>query len=184
VLIGEGRRGRSDRRRLFVSALFCAKNSDMFRKIYLVALGLSIAVMAFFSYYSWSWLQSIGQPAAAVAGYEYHAHLAWITLWITTAMLLILGNAVLWTTRSVWALWITCLYFALFVIVRFFVLGRAFVHFSETSSTFSAGPIIGAGLIILMAAFVLFDSFIVVRLLARFYPETTLTETGPETETE
>ena len=156
----------------------------MFSKIYLAALGLSIAVMAFFTYYSWSWLQSIGQPAAAVAGYQYNSNLAWITLWITSAILLLIGNAVLWTTRSAWAMWLTFLYFGVFIIIKYFWLSREFLRFSETFSTFSARPIIGAGLIILMAAIVFFDKFIAVRLLAKTYPESTKIESETEVASE
>lgn len=156
------------------------QSSDMFSKIYVAALGLSLAVMAFFTYYSWSWLQSIGQPAAAVLGYEYHSNIAWIALWITTIVLLLLGNAVLWTTRSAWAMWLTFIYFAAFVIVKYFWLGREFMRFAESQSTFSSAPIIGAGLIIFMAAIVFFDKFLVVRLLARTYPEPSKHESETE----
>jgi hypothetical protein len=148
----------------------------MFSKIYLAALALSIVVMAFFTYYSWSWLQSIGQPAAAVAGYEYHSNLAWVALWVTSAMLLLLANAVLWTTRSAWAMWLTFLYFSFFIITKYFWLGREFMRFSESPSTFSSGPLIGAGLIILMAVVVFIDQFMVVRLLAKTYPDPTNAE--------
>lgn len=152
----------------------------MFSKIYLAALGLSITVMAFFTYYSWSWLQSIGQPAPAIAGYEYHSNLAWITLWITTAVLLLIGNAMLWTTRNAWAMWLTFVYFAVFVVIKYFWLARESVRFSETAPSFSAGPIIGVGLIIALAAVVFVDQFLVVRLLAKMYPEAT--DTGPDAE--
>jgi len=144
---------------------------DMLSKIFLAALGLSVAVMSFFNYYAWSWLQSIGQPAAAVTAYEYHANLAWIALLLTSVVLLLLANAVLWTTRSAWAMWLTFLYFALFVIIKYFWLDREFMRFSETFSTFSSGPFIGAGLIVLTATIVFVDSLLVVRLLAKTYPE-------------
>ncbi|MGB7201508.1 MAG: hypothetical protein WBD16_04490 [Pyrinomonadaceae bacterium] len=152
----------------------------MFSKIYLAALGLSIAVMAFFTYYSWSWLQSIGQPAAAVAGYEYHSNLAWITLWITSMILLLLGNAVLWTTRSAWALWLAVVYFAAFVIIKYFWLAREFMRFSETPSSFPVIPFIAVGLVILMATVVFLDSLVVVRLLASIYPDAKQTDIEPK----
>lgn len=177
-------RRRVEIRRLFLFRASVLQTCDMFRKIYLAALALSVAVMAFFTYYSWSWLQSIGQPAAAVAGYEYHSNLAWITLWVTSVALLVLGNAVLWTTRSAWALWLTCLYFAVFVIIKYFWLGREFMKFSEASSAFYTGPLIAAGLIIVMAAVVFLDSLAVVRLLASIYPDTKEREIEPEAEIE
>ena len=48
----------------------------MWSKIYLAILAVAVVVMAFFTYYAWSWLQSIGQPVAAAAGYDYHSRLA------------------------------------------------------------------------------------------------------------
>lgn len=173
-------------RRLFsFSLIVCYKTCDMFTKIYLAALGLSLAVMAFFTYYSWSWLQSIGQPAAAVAGYEYHANLAWITLWITSATLLILGNAVLWTTRSAWAIWLTFIFFGIFVVARFFGLEFAFIEFqmrTESAGIGALGPFLAVLLIVIMAAIVFCDQFIVIRLRARTYPEAE--KPAPEAQTD
>ena len=45
----------------------------MLTKIFTVLLTVSILVMAFLTFYSWSWLGSIGAPASAATGYEYHA---------------------------------------------------------------------------------------------------------------
>lgn len=160
----------------------------MFSKIYLAALGLSIAVMAFLTYYSWSWLQSIGQPAAAVAGYEYHSNLAWIALWITSIILLLLGNAVLWTTRSAWAMWLTFVFFSIFVVARFFALEFAFIEFQmrtePSESGTLTGPFLAVLLIVIMAAIVFFDQFIVIRLRAKTYPETEKTDSEAETDIE
>jgi hypothetical protein len=146
----------------------------MWSKLYLALLGLSIVVMAFFTYYSWSWLQSIGLPAAAVAGYEYHAAFSWPTLWLSAALLLLVGNAVLWTTARSWAMWMTFVFFATMVLVRFFWLDRALFHFEQanslTESRFSIGPFFGVILIALMAVIVFFDQFIVLRLRAKTYP--------------
>lgn len=152
----------------------------MFSKIYLAALGFSLAAMAFFTYYSWSWLQSIGQPVAAVAGYEYHSSLAWIALWVTSLILLLIGNAVLWTTRSAWALWLSLVYFAAFVIIKYFWLAREFMRFSEEPSSFSSGPFIAVGLIILMATVVFLDTLVAVRLRARIYPDAKENDIEPE----
>ncbi|MFT3744619.1 MAG: hypothetical protein QM785_10050 [Pyrinomonadaceae bacterium] len=120
----------------------------MLSKIYLVILGLSLIAMGFFIFYSWSWLQSIGLPAAAAAGYEYHAGLAWPFLWITTIILMVVGNAVLWATNRSWAMWTTFLYFAAMVITRFFWLDQAYVQFRQTNrlsdQTITLGPLLAA----------------------------------------
>ncbi len=146
----------------------------MFSKIYLALLGISIAVMAFFTYYSWSWLQSIGLPAAAVAGYEYHAGFAWAALWISTVALLLIANAVLWATGRSWAVWTTLVYFSVLIATRYFWLDQAFFTFKKTNGlfdgSFSVAPLLAVILIVLMAAIAFFDQFIIVKLRARTYP--------------
>lgn len=145
----------------------------MWSKIYLAALGLAVAVMVFFTFYSWSWLQSIGDPRAAVTGYEYHAGLAWPILWITAIVLLALGNAVLWATSRGWAMWLTFSYFAVFVIVRFFWLENLDLSYRKSNgladATFSIGPFIGALMIIVVGAIVFFDQFLVLRMYRKMY---------------
>ena len=139
-------------------------------------LAVSIAVMAFFTYYSWSWLQSIGLPAAAVDGYTYHEGLAWPALWIFSAILLLLGNAVLWTGSRSWALWATFLYFSVFVIIRYFWLDPAYFQFKKSNGLFdgslSLGPIMAVVLVVLMAIIVFFDKFLVLRLKAKIVSRT------------
>ncbi len=117
----------------------------MWTKIYIAALGLSIAISAFFNFYAWSWLQSKGNPVDAIAGFEYHFGIAWMVIWITTLGLLILGNAVLWGTGRAWAMWVTFLYFALLMVLRFFWLGNGFLNFQKargfSDDNFSAAPL-------------------------------------------
>ena len=156
----------------------------MWSKLYLALLGLSLVVMAFFSFYSWSWLQSIGIPAQAAAGYEYHAGFAWTALWLTTAILFLAGNAVLWTGGRAWAMWITFVYFAVLAVVRLFWLDEAFVHFKKinglSDGSFSVGPFVAVLLIVIIAAIVFFDQFIVSRLRDKMYPPAVTDE--PHTE--
>ncbi len=155
----------------------------MWSKIYLAVLGLSVAAMAFFSFYSWSWLQSIGLPAAAVAGYEYHSSLAWPALWITSGLLLLLGNAMLWASGRAWALWTTFLYFGIAASVRYFWLDPAFFAFRRNSSlteaSFTGGPFFAVMLIVFMALAVFADQFIVTRLREKTYPKSS-NEVVPE----
>lgn len=153
----------------------------MWSKLYLGLLGLFIVVMAFFSFYSWSWLQSIGLPAGAIAGYEYHAGFAWTSLWVTTILLLLSGNALLWTTGRAWALWTTFVYFAVLVVVRFFWLDEAFFSFKKSNElvdgSFSVGPFFAVMLIALLAAIVFLNQFIVVRMHQKMYPPVVIDET-------
>ncbi len=149
------------------------KTSDMWNKIYLGVLAIAVAIMGFFNYYSWSWLQSIGSPEAAIKGYEYHSSLAWLVLWVFAVLLLLLGNSVLWASRKSWALWTTFLYFSVFLIIRNFWLDRAFLDFESRHAGLeglSVAPIIAVSLIILAAIIVFFDNFLVTRLRAKTYP--------------
>ena len=147
----------------------------MWNKIYLAVMAISIAAMAFFTFYSASWLQSIGSPAAAVSGYEYHSEMAWITIWITTIALLLVANAVLWATGKSWAVWTTVVYFAVFMIARYFWLDQAFFTFKKQNiafdGSFSVAPLLGVMLILLVAAIAFFDQFIVVKLRKKTFAE-------------
>lgn len=152
----------------------------MWSKLYLALLGLSLVVMAFLTYYSWSWLQSIGIPAGAIAGYEYHSGFAWTALWLSTTVLLLLGNAVLWASGRAWAMWTTFLYFAVLVVVKFFWLDEALFHFKKSNNfldgSFSVGPFFAVILIALVAVIVFFDQFVVVRLYRKMYPPVVVDE--------
>lgn len=147
-----------------------AITSDMFSKIYVALLGLSTAVLAFLTYYSWSWLQSIGAPEMAAAQFQYYSTAMTAALWISTVILLVIANAVLWTKRA-WAIWVTFLFFAAFAVLRYFWLEFGFTDFRMRNSSSGAGvlggPLIGVILIILMAAIAFFDQFIVTRLRAK-----------------
>jgi len=158
----------------------------MLSKVYVGLLIASIALMAFFTYYSWSWLQSIGLPATAIEGYEYHFFLAGTILWISSLILLLAGNAVLWVTKNGWALWVTFLYFAIFAVIRGFWLDRAFFHFAEDKDLFgasvSAAPFVAVIMIAIVAVVVFVDQFVVVRLHGQMYPTEIAEEPKPESE--
>ena len=147
----------------------------MWSKLYLAALGLSITGMAFFTYYSWSWLQSIGLPSVAVEGYRYHTSLAWTFLWISSIVLLIVGNSVLWAGGRAWAMWTTFLFFAAFLAIQYFWLHQSFFQFLKGNGLGDGGllfaPFSAAILIALAGVIVFFDKFIVIRLRAKTYPE-------------
>ncbi len=148
----------------------------MWSKIFLGLFAVSVFVVSFFSFYAWSWLQSIGDPRAASAGYEYHMGIAWPLLWISAVLLLLLGNAVLWTVRRSWAMWVTFVFLALFIVIRFFWLDRSHTAFLDannlTSPSLNFGPVFAAVMIVVLAAVVFFNQFLVVRLHERMYPPT------------
>lgn len=145
----------------------------MFAKIYLALLVASAAVMTFFTCYSCSWLKSVGAPAAAIAGYDYHAGYGWTFLWLSTVTLLFLGNAVLWASGKAWAMWLTVIYFVAFVVLRAFWLDPAASQFRTanglSTDALGIGPIFAAVLILLVAAIAFFDQFIIIRLRAKTF---------------
>lgn len=145
----------------------------MFAKIYLALFIASAAVMTFFTCYSCSWLKSVGAPAAAIAGYDYHAGYAWMFLWVSTTALLFLGNAVLWVSGKAWAMWMTVVYFVIFIVLRAFWLDSVATQFRTDNAlpadVFSIGPVFAAVLILLLAAIAFFDQFIIIRLRTKTY---------------
>ena len=158
----------------------------MWSKFYLAVLAVAVIVMAFFTYYAWSWLQSIGQPVAAAEGYDYHSGLAWNAIWLFTIAMLICGNAVLWASGRAWAMWATFLYFATVWIIHGFWLEPMSVRFNKESglsdATVSMAPISAVVLIVLMAIIVFFDKFLVIRLRDKTYPSNV--ESEPKTAAE
>lgn len=158
----------------------------MWSKIYLAFLGLSIAVMAFVTYYSWSWLQSIGQPAAAVAGYEYNSGVAGTVLIISGLLLLLIANGMLWATQRAWAMWVTFTFVAVFVLIRYFWLGEAFFRFKKDNGlwdgSFSLGPVMGALLVVVAGIAIFVNQFASVRLNRKMYPPVAEEEIRPGTE--
>lgn len=160
----------------------------MWSKIYLGVLTVAVVITTFFTYYSWSWLQSIGLPDDAVAGYEYHAALAWTATWIFAIVLLLLGNVIFWTRVSSWALWTTFLYFSAFVVIRLFWLDQSSLSFKKlnglAANSFTLGPILAVILVILMGVIVFFDIYLVTRLRAKTYPPADPTAVEPEASAE
>lgn len=157
----------------------------MLSKIYLAVLAVGVGVMAFFTYYAWSWLQSIGSPSDALAGFQYNADIAWTSVWIFSIVLLLLGNVLFWQSERSWAIWITLVFFGVFTIAKTFLLdpnyaklalkfgiGASSPSLDSGSGTFSIGAlIVDTGLIISAASIVFFDHFLVSRLRAKTYPE-------------
>ena len=101
---------------------------------------------------------------------------------------LFLKDAILWVSGRAWAMWVTFIYFSAFVIIRYFWLDQAFFQFKKThglfDGSFSIAPLMAVILVVLMAAIVFFDQFIVLRLRAKTYPATTQDEPPAETKDE
>ena len=89
----------------------------MWARIYLGVLAAGVLAVGFFTYYSWGWLESIGRPEDAIAGYENTAGVAWAMLCLCSIVLLFLACGVMWARGRAWALWVTFAYFAAFVAI-------------------------------------------------------------------
>lgn len=148
----------------------------MLERVFLLALAICGAVMAAMTYYSWSWLESIGAPAAAVEGYLYNAGNSWMFLLFTSLGLLVFANFILARYVRSWPMWATFVYFAAFVLIRYFFLERAFFRFRAdhglTDAAMSWAPFAGAVIVVVAGAVVFANQLLVLRLRERLYPTT------------
>jgi hypothetical protein len=146
----------------------------MLNKIYLIAFAVLLIPQAVLTWYAGTWLTSIGEPKAAEASYFYYTGLGFTLLWIAFLVLLILANVILWSSRRAWALWLTFLYFALFIFLRYWWLEGSYLDFARrnafTDNIFSPGPIVATVLIVGMGALIFFDQFVVLRLAQKMHP--------------
>ncbi len=155
----------------------------MWNKIYLGCLAISVLVLGVLMYLSFDWLTSIGSPAVVVEKYNHYSNLNWVFLWISTLVLLVVGNVVLWKMRKSWALWTTLLYFVFFIVLQTFWLERSFFQFKQeklSSSEFLFSPFFGITLIVLAAIIVFFNQFLVKRLSDKMFPTEQPIEHIPE----
>jgi uncharacterized membrane protein SirB2 len=141
----------------------------MWNKIYYAVLAAAVVVMCFLTFYARTWLGSIGSPNSALEGYEFYAGLGSTFLWISSAVLLILANIILWYSRLGWAMWTTLGYFAIFVILRTFWLEKTRYVFQNSDSLFFT-PVVGVILIIAAGVLVFLNQFINLRLNEKMYP--------------
>ena len=125
----------------------------MWNKIYAVALAVGVLVMVALTYLSYGWLQSVTKPADVVTNFESYSSLYWTVLCISSLVLLVLANVLLWLTRRSWGLWATFAFFAFFVLLQTWWLNNAYLNYQKannlTESTFS---LLGLGGTLLCAA--------------------------------
>ncbi|MFL6374476.1 MAG: hypothetical protein ACJ73D_07415 [Pyrinomonadaceae bacterium] len=106
----------------------------MWTRIYIGVLAAAVLVVGFFTYYAWTWLESIGKPADAIAGYENITAVSWPLLCVCTAVLLFIASGVVWTRGGAWALWLTFAYFTVFVAIGGFYLDREYKRLLESTA--------------------------------------------------
>ena len=160
----------------------------MWNKIYLLGLAVAILAMGVLTYLSFSWLQSVTRPADVVATYESYANLYWTILCISSLILLVLANVLLWTSRKAWALWLTFAFFAGFLLLQTWWLHGLFLAYQKannlTETTFSLLGLGAAFLCVIVAVGIFFDQFLVMRLRDKIRgTEKTLEPPAPAGET-
>lgn len=170
----------------------------MLNKIYLILFAVAILLMAVLSYLTVSQLNSIGFPPPQIVEYfRSFESLHWLSLWISSLALLILANVILWTNRTSWALWITLLFFGVFIMVNTWWLTENLgsyqkVHNLETGGMLSKNGIFGAILCIVGGIGIFFNQYIVLRMRDKMFDKpsevveekTEITEKQTENQTE
>ena len=143
----------------------------MWNKIYLILLVATTLTMSILLLLPNSWLGSITNPRDIARNYIHYASISWTFLLVSSVFLLILANIVLLKTGKAWALWVSLLYFAVFMIAQTFWLEQNFFRYQQannlTDSAFFLGSIYGVALIILAAVIVFFNQFLIKRMQAR-----------------
>jgi hypothetical protein len=158
----------------------------MLNKIYLIVLAAAAAAMSVLLYLPYSWLQSISAPSNVTENYLYYANISWIFLLISSIALLVLGNLVFWKTRKGWAMWISLVYFTVFMVAHTFWIENSFFRYRQANNIetgiISWSPLFGVVLITLAAIIVFFNQYLVKRMHDKMYikeqPVESLSETS------
>ncbi len=105
-------------------------------------------------------------------------------LWISSIVLLVLANVVLWTTRNAWAMWATFLYFAFFILFQTLMLDKSFFSYKQqnglTDRAFSLTIFSGVVFSFLAAVIVFFNQFLIKRMRDKMLQP----QPGPESQTQ
>ena len=152
----------------------------MLNKIFLGVMAIAVVVVLFITYYSWSWLQSIGDPRTAWESFNYDRRAGVYFLIVSTIVLLVIANVVLWTVRNAWAMWATHLFFSIFAIVLLFWLHLTGISFCIDNGVCQSpsrgiGPLLAVFGIVVLGVLVFFDQYVVLRLHGKMYRNPDLT---------
>jgi hypothetical protein len=147
----------------------------MWNKIYLGLLSVAIITMGVMTFWCYNWLGSVDKPETVAANFVNSQSLYQTMLWITSAVLMIVANVLLWTKRSAWALWVTFVFFATFIVVQTWwlnSLSNAYLKANGMESGFVGMGIVGIILCIITAVGVFFNQFIVFRMRDKMFSGT------------
>jgi hypothetical protein len=146
----------------------------MWNKIYLGLLLVAFAAMCVMTFWCYNWLGSVDRPETVAANLMSSQSLYRTTLWISSAVLMIVANVLLWTKRSAWALWATFIYFAAFIILQTWwlnSLSNNYLIANKMEAGFVGMGIVGIVLCIITAIGVFFNQFIVFRMRDKMFAD-------------
>lgn len=146
----------------------------MLNKIYLALFVLALIATTGLTYLTYSQLQSIGfAPATVLQNFDSYSGTHRGFLFVSSLVLLITANAVLWATRRSWAMWLTFLYFAVFLMLNMWWLSDLGFNYQKQNSlstdSFTLAGIWAAVFVVIAGIGVFFDQFIVLRLRDKMF---------------
>lgn len=153
----------------------------MWNKIFIVIFAVAVLAMLALTYLSYSQLKHIGfAPRDLVEGFKFYADVYWKFLWVSSLIILILSNVLLWLSRKSWALWSSFVFFAVFVVVQTWWLGRLLNDY-EAANRLEVSPsytqyFLGALLCIIALVIVFFNQFLILRMRERMHGDDKPTE--------
>lgn len=147
----------------------------MLNKIFLILFAVAILFMATLSFLTNSQLSSIGFPPPQIVDtFKSYENLHWLSLWISSLILLVLSNVIMWTYRKSWALWLTFLFYAVFIMVNTWWLTESLKAYQikehlDTAGLLSKNGIFGAIFCIVGGVGIFFNQYIVLRLRDKMF---------------
>ncbi|MDQ2745931.1 MAG: hypothetical protein M3T96_01580 [Acidobacteriota bacterium] len=156
----------------------------MWNKIFLVLLAVCVLTMGVLLYLPYSWLGSITDPKIVAVNFGHYAGISRTFLFISSLILLIAGNVLLFKTRRSWGLWTAFFYFAVFMLAQTFWLEQSFFRYQQTNnftdSVFFFGSFIAVLFVALAAVLVFFNQYLVKQTQAKMFPPSAPVEQIPE----
>lgn len=146
----------------------------MLNKIFLAFFVLALIGLAALTFLANSQLQSIGfAPATVVENFNSYFGFHWTYFWITSVVLLIFANVIMWTTRKAWPLWLTFVFFSVSMLSSMWWLSSQLFSYKKQNGLWQGGfdlNLIGAAFFIIIAGIgIFFNQFITLRLRDKMF---------------
>ncbi len=159
---------------------FVIKHLAMLNKIYLVIFAVALLIMSFLTFFCYSQLQSIGfAPAQIVQNFEYYNGTYKLVHLISSLVLLVLSNIILWSYRRSWSLWVTFGFFAIFLLVDYWWLGDMLFNYQKANNlwqgSFYIGGLFAAIFCVIIGIGIFFNQFLVLRMRDKMFDKSETT---------